>query len=303
MSQNMQNRGFTLTELLVVIGVIVLLIGILIPVVSRVRVAGQVADTQQFISSLQGAIERYYQDHRAYPGPLNWNQINAPAGLGGLTPAENQRITGTENLVLGLLGGLENVSGNIQYNPALVGQGPRSLNPANPRIYPVYIEKANLSEGSFSDAAGNANDSPIPEFVDRFTDPLPILYLRARVGAPGSGNTAADNPIVTNGTRLGQYDLSQIIGYTGANIGVGRTIRSGEYKPTGYLTFPQHGLQTVDPSSTLASHYPYDLHPFLRHPTIPNTPRQKDGYILISAGQDRVYGTADDIVSFGRIGQ
>jgi hypothetical protein len=31
------------------------------------------------------------------------------------------------------------------------------------------------------------------------------------------------------------------------------------------------------------------------------TPRGKDAFILISAGRDRTYGTADDITSFGDI--
>jgi hypothetical protein len=33
------------------------------------------------------------------------------------------------------------------------------------------------------------------------------------------------------------------------------------------------------------------------------TPRAKDGYILISAGADGMYGTLDDITSFGDVQQ
>ena len=55
--------------------------------------------------------------------------------------------------------------------------------------------------------------------------------------------------------------------------------------------------------------YPYDLYAALVDPNITrvkatptapaNSPRQKDGFILISAGIDRVYGTEDDIANFG----
>ena len=54
-------------------------------------------------------------------------------------------------------------------------------------------------------------------------------------------------------------------------------------------------------NTKLDTHYPYDLHAYLRSPQNDNQARQKDGFILISAGSDRVYGTSDDITSFGAI--
>src|SRR5437016_4168683 len=68
-------RGFTLVELLVVIGIIAILIGILIPVVGHVRITGHVADSKNFISQLQGAVERYHTDFGAYPGPVSNNDV------------------------------------------------------------------------------------------------------------------------------------------------------------------------------------------------------------------------------------
>lgn len=67
-----------------------------------------------------------------------------------------------------------------------------------------------------------------------------------------------------------------------------------------------HGLNTCDSSKSLDPSntnyfYPYDLYPYLTNPTIANTPRNKDGYILISAGPDRIYGTDDDICNFGSV--
>ena len=83
-----RRSGFTLIELLVVIGIIAVLIGILIPTVNKVKISGQTANTKNFIASLQGAIERYQLDHKAFPGPLGnaalpvqiWSLLSGPGG-------------------------------------------------------------------------------------------------------------------------------------------------------------------------------------------------------------------------------
>jgi hypothetical protein len=82
-----------------------------------------------------------------------------------------------------------------------------------------------------------------------------------------------------------------------------------------------HGLNFVDPDSlnaildrsavsgTTRYYYPYDAFPYLTNHSFPvpppasvvPTPRQKDRYIIISAGKDRVYGTDDDITNFGSV--
>ena len=82
MQPEQQRRGFTLIEVLVVVIIIGVLMAILIPVISKVRVAARTANTESFISQLSRAIEAYHADFRAYPGPLSnvevWNG-NAPS--------------------------------------------------------------------------------------------------------------------------------------------------------------------------------------------------------------------------------
>jgi type II secretory pathway pseudopilin PulG len=368
MNRSPGRGGFTTIELLVTIGIIVLLISILIPVVSRVREAAKRADTSAWIAQLSGAIEAYHQDFKAYPGPLSNDQVRGTpattAGLGFVSPwptaeyAANsgptvdgaQRFTMSENLVLGLLGGLRPVlvgsSVQAHYDPSMVGNGPLSLNPAQPKRYAPYIDAQNLSwqveggrrTGAFVDDASRPNgadDSIIPEFVDRFSDPLPILYFRAKVGANVTtppAYTPDRNPVITNDLnfttgRVGQYDLSQNIGYTrpantgDGTIGVGK--RPGRlYNNGSEIPLPSpipHGLTNVNiqsvtgPTNNTNYDYPFDAFAYFRDPSLsspnagpsgyqpPHVARQKDRYILISAGPDRIYGTSDDITNFGPV--
>jgi prepilin-type N-terminal cleavage/methylation domain-containing protein len=300
------HRGFTLVEMLTVIGIIVLLVSILLPVVSAVRIKGQTADTQAMLARIASGIQSYFSDFNAYPGPLGNNQVHMAGQAvqkksGGTI--DLSKATMAENLVLGLLGGLYNDGTAVKYDPDLVGQGPLGLNPRNPKKYHAYMDKVSLTTKhptlgyDFKDDVADADDTELAEFVDRYPDPLPILYLRAKQGANGIASNSTDY------TQQEQYDLNQVIGYTKTNIGVGKDVPASDYKNA---TWPQHGLRTVDKTASIYESappagmgskyiYPYDFYAYMRHPTIAGTPKQKDGFLLISAGPDRVYGTKDDL--------
>lgn len=286
-------HAFTLTELLVVIGIIVLLTSILLPTVYRMKTAGQKADTANQIGVIRTAIEQYYQTFQAYPGPLEDKQMFGfkgaaplPAGIG------NGQPTMAENLVLGLVGGLENSGGTIRFNGNIIrqGNGVRGLNPSNPKTYNRFIEvTANqLSSGQLAYSA----DTAIPEFMDRFNDrPRPILYLRARKGMLG---------IMSNGTANYQYDMRQYVAYP--------TIyhSPSTSEPQGLLQLGNEDLS--EPLRPTAKN-PAPALPYFKSPNAnlanatngTGTPRSKDGFILISAGADSIYGTMDDVTSFGSL--
>jgi prepilin-type N-terminal cleavage/methylation domain-containing protein len=382
MAENHPRRGFTLVELLVAIGIIVILIGLLIPVVTKVRKSAYGASTANQISVLSTAIEQYHNDFNAYPGPLPLNQINynasssdpnytepfiydstgamqklkysptAPTSTAGTFNLD--LISGPQNLVLGLLGGLKvvNSGGTVtfEYDPTVIYSqagtnlstipapaGPSSLNLNTPKTSPAYITatasdlsnpfdlNAVKANASFADAAGRApHDTIIPVFVDKYPDAMPILYMRAQRGASGLVSFAGDDkpsgtslnpdpgPPGTTQVTSWQYDLREIYPYTNSdatsatsNIGVNMS-----KKILGTSNVFVHGLQKVWVSAStpgsIISTAPLDAWIYLRNPSlgpaIPTSgsasdigaPRQKDGYILISAGPDRLYGTTDD---------
>jgi len=160
------SNGFTLTELLVVIGIITILIGILLPVINRVRRIAYVADTQNEISQISNACNQYYTTFHAYPGPLSNDQIEDTNTTNKMPPQWEYYIqgkyiampapglhlgSGPENLVLGLMGGLRvdqstasTINGQpVQYTlafaPSEVGLGPLSLSPSFPGRTPSFF--------------------------------------------------------------------------------------------------------------------------------------------------------------------
>jgi len=379
MPQNRPRRAFTLTELLIAIGIIVILIGLLLPVVTKVRRAAYSASTQSQISTLTSAIEAYHNDFNAYPGPLPLNQINVLqsstdttatnplvynlAGTAvnlstttaqGATIAVGQ-ISGAENLVLGLLGGLTvtraNGSGQLditayQYDATKIfttdssgnltkipgPTGAQSLAISTSKTYSPYmtVQASDLSaptaSASFADSAGRSpKDTIIPVFVDKYPDAMPILYMRSQRGAAGLVSFAGDasmgatplspDPVTTQLVSSWQYDLREIYPYTNSD-GTAATSNIGlNYN----AKINRHGLQMVWNSANAPTTYqitpiaPIDAWAYLRNPslgpTVPTSgsptdvgvPRQKDTYILISAGPDRTYGTNDDITNFGPV--
>jgi type II secretory pathway pseudopilin PulG len=374
--------AFTLAELLVVIGIIIILVGILLPVISKIRYAAYNADTQNEISQISNACSAYYSTYHAYPGPFSNDDIGgglartngyqgsgstASAGPATLTyyyfngaPTQISNfpwaVTGAENLVLGLMGGLREAvistgpppTYALAFAPQEVGLGPLSLNANNPSRTPSFFSTGSnylmwcqtnssgqtiqttgayqsatgsFTGTAFTDPAGTAAfDCPIPVFVDRFPapGPLPILYLRARTGGKGvvwdniTGNGSYD--FYGNEPADYQYDLRDIYPYTwshvglpvatGSNtsvthnlIGIGPTLSGSVAKTTALNSTGPNGVangwlylanQSIPPTNT-------------NDPNYFGRPRAVDQFILISAGPDGIYGTPDDITSFGSV--
>ncbi|MBC01858.1 MAG: hypothetical protein CMJ34_00955 [Phycisphaerae bacterium] len=89
-----ENRGFSITELLVVIGIIVLLIGILLPALGRVRQKARVTETSSVMEEFAKACDAFNQQFGYYPGIVPEEYL-----------ANDPKITPMENAVLHLAGG------------------------------------------------------------------------------------------------------------------------------------------------------------------------------------------------------
>ncbi len=280
---NRQSRAFTLVEMLLVIGIILILISILVPTVTRVRIAAQTASTRQMFSRIEAGISQYYTDFQAYPGPFANTQVGTAAGIttwtidgatGGTT-----NLTSTENMVLGVVGGLRVTAGpalQAVFTSTSMPTGPASLNTVNPKKYPGYVNVEAVETTAVvaprffpgnTKGLGGSSDTIVPEIMDKFSNPMPILYLRANRGSTGFVSTATNNTV--------QYNF-------------------GHLAPYGFTTINTTDFQAHANDGSLAGSYRY----FGNTAVSGVVPYMKDTYILISAGADGKYGTNDDITNF-----
>lgn len=288
-------NGFTLTELLVVIVIISLLISLLVPTISKVRQAAWAADTQQRLNNIRNAIERYYNDFQQYPGLYSNPQISAGVTID--TTAPTLKLTMTENGLLSLLGGVVlNASSVPVFSVPDVGRGQVSFNTNDPRRYPAYVDvtTAGLPSQPWTSwflwakdnlpAAQRPSGNPdcsVPEFFDAWpSDPMPIIYLRAKVAATG----------IIDATGNAQYDLRHLTPYLNMNAGTAAFPVASFAAGPGYAA----GVESYFADKTLSTGT-------VGTAGTGSVAKQKDGYILIAAGPDRIFGTADDQTNFGKV--
>jgi len=80
----LRERGFTLIEMLVVIGIIAVLAAIIIPVYSRAQERARQADCTAHLHAIGIALRMYRQEHHAYPSAYNPVNPTHPGGLAEL---------------------------------------------------------------------------------------------------------------------------------------------------------------------------------------------------------------------------
>jgi hypothetical protein len=276
---------------------------------------------------LAGAIDSYYGDFKAYPGPISEANLIGTSSTAGNDP---NRCTSSQNLVWGLEGGWEPFNSN-SYSPhfssATVGTGAMSFNNAantspgstsasqTPRYRPyldgTYLLPQPWKTPSGADPYGTAVAADSlglfpPVFVDRYPArgqfPAPILYLRAHVGVVSAGGSGVSSGqanyriCTTDDDTPAQYDNAQLAAYKSLYPELANCTSHG--KPaknnvTGKQDYATWDAFFADPGSVnlQGGAIPTNLPAGSNIPTA----RHADTYLLISPGVYGQFGTVDNI--------
>ena len=282
-----KKTGFTLVELLTVLAIITMLIGLLVPAMATVRRFAKETKQGAQLTTIGLALTAFRDDYGDYPPSDPYSHIP-----GAVTQND---YCGTQKLAEALLGwdllgfhpnsgwrsdGLDIDGLEFAYDPDKL-RGDVSLHERRGRYLELTTANAFRLGDLFADTGPELAPAtfvicdvftvkPVPVGAKTVKAGTPILYYRANTASKNIDNDPTDFP-----TRI--YNYYDNVSLVGLN------------KLTDSTKF--HRLANSD--------YFYDEYIVDFKVTSIPWPHRPDSYILISAGMDGEYGTADDITNFG----
>lgn len=309
-----KQSGLTMVELLTVAAIISLLVGLLIPALSTVRRIAKETKQKAQLTAIESALTTFKNDYADYPPSFYW--LGPPSPV----PAPGFGYSGAQKLAEALLGwdlmgfhpqsvwrsdGLDASGGPGTYDPRKVrdnnGDGvPDTLDERKGR----YVELASVNAFRLGSSAPGIRDGLFDD-----TGPLaPYTFVLCDVFGAKKVRLA-DGTLAKAGLPILYYkaDTSQrtIKGIYDALDNDGIVVAKEQED---LLKNPQWSSpRPLNPLCWTQNNYQY-FYNYIRDPKVdsrdpampaPAWPYRPDSFILISAGTDGFYGTADDIRNFG----
>jgi type II secretory pathway pseudopilin PulG len=275
-----QRKAFTIVELLTVMSIIVILIGLLVPALNQVKRFAMKVKQKAQLHSISAALELFSNEFNGYPPSGAMDEMDQPyCGAMKMTEAlMGKDLLGFHSNSVFRRDGLD-VTGTVQLyppNPAKANMSARQG---------PYIQAESANAYRLEKIYGTDVSPYLPEtFVmcdvyERQMESgqktgMPILFYKANTANNLHDPNTLPTPI---------DDMGQIYNYwdNHALIGLGKPYQAGTTSPHA-LSDPVRFYRNTRSNKIVTTSRP--VHP--------------DKFILLSAGWDGEYGTADDIFNF-----
>ncbi len=318
-----RRAGFTLVELLTVVGIIALLIGILIPSLSKARAQARKVKVSAQLSATEKGLEMFRNDFNDYPDsssgtssdPRNDPITDYPGGGSGY------RLSGAHWLARALAGhdlqGVDAKGYTLMDRDSVKWQNNRietgasggftidNLRQLNIDRKGVYIEGNAIWLRDNDQKLFQGGDPPNtgrPVMVDAYN--FPVLYYKANTRAGKAFSQTANDPKGIGGARgIGVYNLEDNAALTGSEpsgaAGWQFVAGTPEHKLGKWCASQDYSASGSDPHEPDGNFVGY-LHNEAVHELSQSSfpqikPLNPDSFVLISAGNDGIYGTDDDV--------
>lgn len=330
-------KGFTIIELLTVMSIIIILIGVLVPALNKTRRFAKTVTQKGQFHELSKGLELYRNDHQEnYPDSGATGIINNSATPVGYCGAMRlcEALVGQDGMGFNPLstfradGTDPNGSGNNLYpfdlctsidtsfytGPSVTPEGAALATNLQSRI--KYVDTENVKAVRLRNLFptiwnqwGNAVNYYPPSQQVAFTDTLrnaviTDVFLRPSIqsGTPPIGCSERAGQKVGMPVLYYKADTSKL-GHDPNHLTDGTfTTNNNIYNFDDNYALTRLGCPW---ENTFNTHHPMGDDPSIFIKNITNTqatstprPHREDGYILMSAGYDGLYGTRDDVFNF-----
>jgi prepilin-type N-terminal cleavage/methylation domain-containing protein len=296
--------GFTLVELLTVVAIIGVLIGMLVPAVARARTIAKRASVMNEHHSIGIGLDMFKNDFGYYPSSLP--QTNAGANINsdrGNSATVNPAIQGSHRLAFALMGrdrqGCPMAKGTNLSSPF-----PAGADPGPDSITGFYYTAA---AGAFDGQQRNTSNWGTP--AEKTSRRGPYVEISSLVALNDKNNTGEDYTWLFADTferskeTIAAYTTRSLILYYAANErgnGIDRVTSGGTAKENIYY-YEDNSKITPGFAGKAAANELAAFWDFIEDKDAlvgsVRRPRNPDTYLLISGGEDGLYGTDDDIIN------
>ncbi|AQT68524.1 type II secretion system protein G [Anaerohalosphaera lusitana] len=300
--------GFSLMELLVVIGIIMLLIGVLVPGMHAFSKRAKALKQKAQIHSMEVGLELFKKRH----GSL-------PESKAVQDPATSKWVYGAQHLAEALVGrdergfdpkskwhvGDEASIASLYRNDETTDIGRRSLNRRYPPSFPLDDSVA-IEVDELYDTYGTGSGTDVVHCSDEEWNSGPVLTdtFDLRRITYGGEKVKVGTPVLyykaNRGSSRHAKDVSGITDPTIFNDWIYNYNDNSGLMPLGHLEATQDLLSNDDYTHKLTAVKFYEMITNPRSREDYYRPYNKDGYILWSAGYDGLFGTKDDVTNFDR---